>query len=128
MAERMSKAFRLSQVGGDVTYTWANSAAANTQGSASVASIGVGDEDEYKLIVYNPSAVSDITVTVRDTYANLGGGTRQGKVASFTAPKGDTTVQLIHGLSGAVVVQMQNATVLGGSDGFTATLRLLAVN
>jgi hypothetical protein len=128
MAERMSKAFRQSQVGADVTYGWANNAAAATLGTASIASVGVGDEDEFKLVVYNPSAVTDITVTVRDTYANLGGASRQGKVASFTAPKSDTTVQLIHGLSGAVVVQLQNVTALGASDAFTAALRLYAVN
>jgi len=109
---------------GDIDVVFANSAAANTVGTGTV-QYTVSTASEYKLVVYNPSTVTDLTVKVKCVQEALKGSNRDSLLTTLTFPKGDTTEQLIHGIDGIVKFICSNATILGGSDGFTATVRLI---
>jgi len=87
--------------------------------------------------VYNPSSVTDITVKVFETATSLAENTRYVLITQFTIPKSqtitgttiDTTSKLVHGIFNGTDVRfvLSNDTVLGASDGFSATLRLREV-
>ena len=127
---------RETQVGDDQTLTWANSAVANTQVVVNVARPSV-PVSEYKVKVYNPSTVTDLTCKVFAVAAGLGGSGRDCLVTTFSIPKSQTMTgtavnahaRLIHGIfdGSALKLVFSNDTVLGGGDGFSATMRLREV-
>lgn len=127
---------RETQVGNDETLTWANSAAANTQVTVTVVKPSM-PVSEYKLKVYNPSTVTDLTCKVFAVAVGLGGGDRDCLVTAFSIPKSQamtgTTInahaRLLHGIfdGSALKLVFSNDTVLGGGDGFSAYMRLREV-
>jgi len=123
-------------VGSDQAVTFANSAAANNQQTFTIAApaTGIG---EYMLTVYNPSAVTDLTVKIYAVAVSLGGANRDALLATVYIPKSQsitgTTVncnsRLVHGIFCATDLKcvVSNDTVLGGADGFSAYMRLREV-
>ncbi|MDR3563249.1 MAG: hypothetical protein P4N59_17705 [Negativicutes bacterium] len=110
------------QVGVDVDLAWANSAAA---GTAQTATFAVSDAGLFKVVGYNPSTVTDLSVSVREVQTNLKGASRDAVVgATLTFPKNQTTALVVGNVSGSVKLVASNVTVLGASDAFTATFRV----
>lgn len=124
------------QIGADQDVVFANSAAANTQNSLSVTA-PESPSDQYELIVYNPSTITDLTVKVFNVELALALGTRDALITTLTIPKAatvtgttiNTHVNFITGAfnGGDLKLVVSNATVLGVADGFTASFRLRAV-
>jgi hypothetical protein len=116
------------QICDDIPLTWANSSAANTQKTATVASL-VDPMSEYAVTVHNPSAVSDLTCVVYNVIPSLGGADRDAELTTLTFSKGKTVTKLVHGMfmGGNVKLVLSNDTVLGAADGFIATIRLIEV-
>lgn len=121
------------QIGTDQTITFANSASANTQVTKDISKPN-NPKDGYMVTVYNPSVVTDLTVKVFAKAPSLGGGDRYSLIDWFSVPKSQsitgTTVncysKLFQGLfvGTDIRVVISNDIVLGGSDGFDATLRV----
>lgn len=112
----------------DKTATWANNAAAGTTVNVDFTKPAV-PRAEYLITVYNPSAVTDLTVKVMPIATNLAGSDRPSLLAQFTFPKGQTTSKLIHGIFNGIDVRfaLSNDTGLGAVDGFTSTIRVREV-
>jgi hypothetical protein len=121
----------------DKTAVFANSAPVNTQNNIDISidkSLISGPKTKCQIEVYNPSAVTDLTVKVMAIEPALGGGTRYCLIDTWTVPKSaaatGTTVSahlkqyegLFNGADLRLVVS--NATILGVSDGFTASFRI----
>jgi hypothetical protein len=127
---------RETQVGTDQTVTWANSDAANTQKTVTFAKPST-PMSEYELVVYNPSAITDITVKIFNVETGLGSGDRDALLTVVNIPKAqaltgttiNTHIKLISGMfnGGACKLVLSNNTVLGASDGFSAYVRLREV-
>lgn len=111
--------------------TWANSAPLNTVKTLDLPH-ALADGD-YEVEVRNPSAVTDLAVNVQTqeaadaTYG--GGSTRYPTFDSFVAAKNnvDGVTRLVKEWPiGSVQgrVSLQNSTVLGVADGFTADVRI----
>lgn len=130
------------QIGSDLAFVFANSASANTQKTATVAvpEEGMATNDPvqaYKIAVHNPSAVTDLTVKLFTVEASLGGAARDCLLESLVVPKAATVTgtainaheYLVGGMfcGGALKIVVSNDTVLGGADGFTATIRIREV-
>lgn len=116
------------QISTDQDATWANSAPANTAVNVDITkpTSAVG---EYMLTIYNPSTVTAITVNVYAIALTLGAGTRYSLITSLSFPANTTQSKFIHGIFNGTDVrfELKNDTILGGSDGFTAKLRLREV-
>lgn len=126
------------QIGEDLSFVFANSAAANTQSVATVQvpAEGMTTNDPlqaYKIAVHNPSTVTDLTVkllTVEADFADC-------LLDTLTVPKAQavtgTTISahefLVGGIfcGGNLKIVISNDTVLGGADGFTAKIRIREV-
>lgn len=131
--EVTGRLLRKTQVGTDQTLTWANSDAANTQKTYTFTQ-PANPVEEYELSVYNPSTVTDLTVKVFTVEAALGGGSRDVLVTTVSVPKSQTITgttisaysKALRGIfnGGDCKLVFSNDTVLGVSDGFSATLRL----
>lgn len=116
------------------TQTWANSAAVNTEKTVDIAASSTDlAARDILIVVRNPSAVTAVTVAVKNTYTDPNGGTtRYAKLTSFTAAVVGTSPDdggesfLVSGalVSGGCRLSLKNATVLGGSDGFTASVQV----
>lgn len=127
---------RKTQVGTDQQVTWANNDAANTQKTVIFTKPDYPVE-EYKLIVYNPSTVTDLTVKVFSVSPNLGGADRDSLLTTFSVPKSQTVsgttinshIRLLHGIfnNANMKLVLSNDTALDASDGFSAYLRLREV-
>ena len=136
IAELTGRNLIQTQVGADVPFVFAHSAPVNNQQAATITA-PASPVSEYELAIYNPSTVTDITVKLYNVEAALAGGTRDAYITSFVVPKSQlvsgTTINtyavFVEGLfnGGNVKAVVSNNTVLGGADGFTATMRLRAV-
>lgn len=115
----------------DQSLAWANSAPANTERS-----VDLGSPDDVArqpnggllVIVRNPSAVTDLTGELRVQYDD-GGTTRYAKLTTFTVARSnaDGEAFLIDaGLLTRAQVVLENVTLLGGSDGFSARVVVYA--
>ena len=121
------------QVETDQDLTWANSASANTQKTYTFTK-PTNPLSKYELIVYNPSTVSDLTVKIFAKELALKEDIRNGYITMFTVPKAqaftgttiNTYVKTLEGIFNGTdcIVVVSNDTILGGSDGFIATIRL----
>lgn len=118
----------------DQTAVYANSDAANTQKTFTLTPVaGFNDLSQFILDVYNPSTVTDLTVKVFAVESTLGGGTRDCYIGTASVPKSATVTGtaisahrlLFNGGSAGCPLKfvVSNNTVLGASDGFTATFR-----
>jgi hypothetical protein len=116
------------QVDVDRSAIWANSALVNTAVNIDFAK-PAAPIGEYMLTVYNPSAVTPITVGVYSKALNLGGQDRYSFITSLSFPANSTQSRYIHGVFNGTDVRfvLTNDTALEASDGFTATLRLREV-
>jgi hypothetical protein len=121
------------QVGTDQTATYANSALINTQVTIDIAAPTYAKQ-RYKIVVYNPSTVTDLTIKIMSTETSLGAGTRYAFLDSMTVPKSaaytGTTINAyekeVEGIftGAALRLVVSNDTALGGSDGFSAYIRV----
>lgn len=124
----------VAQVGIDSVVTWANSDVVNTQ-KTSVIPSPVDKKQEYELLIYNPSTITDLSCKIFISALDLQGATRQALLATITIPKSQvvtgTTInthsRLLHGLfyGGDILLVFSNDTMLGVADGFTASYRLI---
>ncbi len=126
------------QIGSDTDVVWAAESAANTQKTVDIAAPTEYAKLTYKLIVLNPSTVSDVTLKVMSTELDLKGDTRYAHEDTVVIPKSQsvtgTTINthtvFIEGIfTGADLrLVLSNDTALGVGESFTATLRLREVN
>lgn len=125
----------MGQIGSDTNVVFANSAAANTQATAVTFNVSQGSVNEYSLIVDNPSTVTDLTCKVFSVEVDLDStNDRDALITTISIPKAQTLTgtaiqthhEVINGCfsGGQLKLQFSNDTILGGSDGFTATVRL----
>lgn len=130
------------QIGEDLSFVFANSAAANTQKTATVAVPveGMTTNDPlqaYKIAVHNPSAVTDLTLKLFTTEADMGGAGRDCLLDTLTVSKAATVTGtavsahefMVGGIfcGGDLKIVASNDTALGSFDGFTATIRIREV-
>ncbi len=118
------------QVGTDQDATWANSASANTAVNVDVAAPDpVQAEGKYLIHVYNPSTVTALSLAIKTTLASFGGSTRYGELTYASVSANSTRSFLVQGwmLGGNGRITLSNDTILGGSDGFTAKVRVTKV-
>ena len=114
-----------SRIVADTALSWANSALVNTERSVDLGSpedVSRQPNAGLLVIVRNPSLVTDLAGEIRVQYID-NGTTRWAKLTSFTAVRNnaDGEAFLIDaGLLTRTQVVLENATVLGGSDGFSA--------
>lgn len=117
-------------VGDELTFTWANSSSANTQKTASiVAPTDLQRDGLYAISVRNPSSVTVLTIICINV-ESLGGNDRDCELARFSCPASGLRTFIIQGWfigSNGVKLILQNDTILGGSDGFTAQARIRKV-
>jgi hypothetical protein len=126
MAPRPDKSWQRENLGSNDlvasgSFAFANNAAAGTVVNVDVplpAAPSAGGE--YLVTVYDPSAVTDLAVSVQNKHT-MGGQARYGELAVFAVLKGKTRdVPLafwILGEGGRLAIS--NDTVLGAADGFT---------
>lgn len=132
-ADKVNVLGPLVQVSTDQTVTYAHSAFVNTQVNVDIAKPTMV-KSRYKIIVYNPSTISDLTVKIFNTTLSLGGATRYGFLDSYTVPKSQTITgttvstytKLVEGafLATDLRLVVSNNTVLGAADGFSAYVRI----
>ncbi len=122
------------KVGTDLTFTWANSAAANTEVSNDIALPDTWQPDaRYLIIVRNPSAVTALTGKIKLKATSLGGADRYPRLkggdfsVSANVPEGEAV--LVEGwmLGDGARLTLSNDTALGAADGFSATVRIIQV-
>jgi len=111
--------------------TWANSAAANTE---RYVDLGSPDDLERQpnsgllVVVRNPSAVTDLAGEVR--FEDDDNGTlRYPTFTTFTASRANSDGQVFLVDAGLLLrgrVVLENATILGGADGFSAHVAVYA--
>lgn len=124
------------KVGDDLTFTFANSAAINTQVSSTI-STPIDPVQAYKISVYNPSVVSALTVKLFTVEKGLGGADCSCLLETLTVPKAqvitgtlvDSYEFLMGGIfcGGDLKIVASNDTALGASEGFAATVRIREV-
>lgn len=115
----------------DGTAVWSNSASATTNIDINIPlPSSLQGNATYEITVTNPSAVSDITVIVKNK-ETFGGTARYPELTRFGVPKNtvDGKSVLAQGwmLGEAGRLSLSNDTILGASDGFTAYVRVRKV-
>ena len=120
---------RNKQVGTDQNATWANSASANTAVNLDYTLPAALRRDaKYVVAVYNPSTVTALTVKPKNKADNFGAATRYPELTSLAVPVNSVKAFVVEGwmLDAGGRLTLSNDTVLGVSDGFTATVRVIA--
>lgn len=122
------------QIAADADLAFANSAPADTQKTLDVAVPVNSPKNSYKLIVYNPSAVTDLTIKVFSKELLLKASTRYAFEGDVNVPMSQTiggtaidthVFELAGAFAGADLrLIVSNNTALDVADGFTTTLRL----
>ena len=119
------------------TAVWANSAAVNTETYTALTQPSPNPGRLLLVIVRNPSTVTALTGKVRVRYQDPVGGTT--RYADYSSPAGVSTFTVgvnngdgqaflvDGGLLTTGQVMLSNNTVLGGSDGFTASVQVHAL-
>lgn len=115
----------------DGSASWANSAAVNTTVNIDITLPAVLQGNAlYMVTVTNPSTVSAITVVMRNK-GTFGGTARYPELTRFGVPANspDGRSMLVQGwmLGEGARLSLSNDTILGGSDGFTAYVRIRKV-
>ena len=123
------------QLGDDLSFVFANSAAADTQVVQTVLA-PENPVQAYKIAVHNPGA-SDLTIKLMTVEESLGGADRDCLLDTLTVPAAatatGTTVNayeyLIGGIfcGGDLKVVVSNDDSIGEAAGFTATIRIREV-
>ena len=123
------------QIGNDLNFVFANSAAANTQLVATVQAPAEGMTTNdplqaYKIAVHNPSTVTDLTVKLLTVEADLADCLLDTLIVPKAQVITGTTINAHEFLTGGMFcggnlkIVVSNDTVLGGADGFTAKIRI----
>lgn len=116
------------QVGGDLTRTWANSAAAGTAATGADITLPTvfSANGETIVSIYNPSLVTALTVVFYNKQTALGGGDRYSEITRVSVPINTAKDFVLKGwlFGNAAAVSAVNDTALGGADGFSATIRI----
>jgi hypothetical protein len=117
----------------DQDVVFANNAPVNTQNTVNI-TLPFDPASINMLAVYNPSTVSDLTVKVFGVEDELKAASRAALITSISVPKSqsitgttiNTYLSLVQGIFAATNLRLviSNDTVLGGAEGFTATIRL----
>ncbi len=121
------------QIGVDQAAAFANSATQYTQVNVDFAAPAT-TRPRYKITVYNPSAVTDLTIKVMSKALSLGGDTRYSLIDIIVIPKSQSItgatvnsyVKFIEGIFVGTDLRLIvcNNTALGASDGFSAYIRI----
>jgi hypothetical protein len=108
----------------DRTFTWANSAGANTEATVDIPK-PVVNYRMYQVTVYNPSTVTALTVKLEPVKQQLASATRYPVLRTFSVAANSVYCENFYGIfTGDLRIAASNDTILGGSDGFTATIRI----
>lgn len=108
----------------DRTFTWADSAGANTEATVDIPKPTIGYR-MYQITIYNPSAVTALTVKLEPVKAHMAGQDRYPVFRTFTVAANSLYCENFYGIcTGALRIVASNDTILGGSDGFSATIRI----
>jgi len=115
----------------DGSASWANSSALNTTINLDITLPNVLQGNAlYMVTIINPSTVSAITAIMRNK-GTFGGTARYPELTRFGAPANsvDGRSVLVQGwmLGEGARLSLSNDTILGGSDGFTAYIRIRKV-
>ena len=123
------------QLGDDLSFAFANSAAADTQVVQTI-SAPENQLQAYKIAIYNPGA-SDLTVKLMTVEEDLGGTDRDCLLDTLAVPAAatvtGTTVNSYEFLTGGIFcggdlrIVVSNDDSIGEAAGFTATIRLREV-
>jgi len=124
------------QVGVDISISWSNNSSANTQKEV-VISIPEDPVEEYMLIIYNPSLITDVSFKVFNIEGMLGGAERYAFLTNILCSKkltiSGTEIEAyaipIHGIYCGTNLKMvlSNDSPLGATEGFTLYFRLRKV-
>lgn len=108
----------------DRIFTWASSAGANTEAIVDIPKPLVGYK-MYQITVYNPSTVTALTVKLEPVKTQLASATRYPVLRTFTVAANSLYCENFYGIfTGDLRIVASNDTILGGSDGFSATIRV----
>lgn len=120
------------QISTDINVAFANNASANTQQNVTFTKPS-SVLSEYKIVVWNPSTVTDLTIKVMDVDAVNG----DSLITTLSIPKKQTITgtnvqgytNLIHGIfiGSDCKLVISNDTALGSSGGFSAIVRVREV-
>jgi hypothetical protein len=121
------------QVRADQAVAFANSAVVNTLVNVDFVKPSIVRQ-RYKIAIYNPSTVTDLTIKLFSVALNFGGGTQYDLIDTIVIPKsqaitGSTVsayAKFVEGLFVGVDLRLvvSNNTVLGVADGFTGYVRI----
>lgn len=129
-ADRSVLVGRNKLIDSEKTYTWANSASATTVVSNTFTPPTILQASGlYVIHVRNPSSVTALTLILYNV-ENLGGSDRDCELARFFVPVSSVRAFIVQGWmlgSANPKLSITNDTVLGGSDGFSATVRVRAL-
>jgi hypothetical protein len=112
------------QIEGDKTATWANSAGAGTEVTIDFGQLTPPLRSKYRVQVHNPSTVTALTIKVYDR-VNLGGAVRNALLATLAIAANaveEESVESMFGGTDGVRLVVSNDTALGLADGFTANI------
>lgn len=118
------------QLLGNGPLTWANSAAQDTEQTLALAlptgQPGTPIEERAVVLVYNPSAVTALTLSYRLKWRDSAGNARTAELASLAVPVSSTKAFVVDvgWLAAGAEIVASNDTVLGGGDGFTAYVQV----
>lgn len=112
----------------DVSAEFLDSAAKDTQVSVTVPEVS-DPVQAYKVVVHNPSAISEITLKLYTVEEAFGGADRDSYIDEVVIPVSSTEEVIVGGLfcGGALKLVASNNTVLGAGDAFTASVRIREV-
>jgi hypothetical protein len=134
--DAVAKAFKTApignnlQVGSDLTATWADSAAANTAVNVDVAlPTSLQGSAKYLVEIYNPSAVTALTVIAQNKALSFGGATRYPELTRWSVAASGVKAVIVEGwlLDAAGRLVLSNDTALGAGQGFTASIRVIKI-
>lgn len=124
------------QVGVDIAVTWTNNSSANTQKEI-VISIPADPVEEYMLIIYNPSLITDVSFKLFNIEGSLGGAERYALLTNVLCSKKltisgtviDTYAIPIHGIFCGTNIKtvLSNDSPLGATEGFTLYFKIRKV-
>lgn len=136
IADLVVNAITAQQISTDQAVAFANSALINTQVAIDFTRPAM-TKDRYKLVCYNPSTTSDLTIKIFDKVLSIGGGTHYALIDTVTIPMSQSitgTTEEAHtkfyeGLfvGNDLRLVVSNNTALGAAAGFTAYIRLREV-
>lgn len=114
------------QIGTDLNAIWAESALINTIVNVDI-TLPVSLAQKYLIEIYNPSAVTALTIIAQNKALTFGGGTRYPEVTRWGVAAPGAKAVIVEGwlLDAAGRLVLSNDTALGVGQGFTANIRII---